>query len=224
MVGPLEHLSINYPLRVVDPYVRHREAFKDLTETLKIAVATLRDRNVPFLLGGSLATWARGGPEPQNDLDLMVKPADADAALQALADAGMRTERPPEEWLYKAWHRDVLIDVIFEPSGLEMTDEVLERGETIPLMAVTTPVMALEDVLVTMLLAIDEHTLDYTRLIAIARALREQVNWSQLRARTSGSPYAKAFFRLVEELGLVSAAGRAHPSGTSRVRVLRPAG
>jgi hypothetical protein len=91
-------------------------------------------------------------------------------------------------------------------------------------MAVTTPVMALEDVLVTMLLAIDEHTLDYTRLIAIARALREQVNWSQLRARTSGSPYAKAFFRLVEELGLVSAAGRAHPSGTSRVRVLRPAG
>jgi hypothetical protein len=189
--------------------MRHRDAFNALIDTMKIAVAALRDADVEFMLGGSMAAWARGGPEPDNDLDLMVKPEHAEAALQALANMGMRTERPPEEWLYKAWQDDVLIDLIFHPSGLELTDEVFERAETISVMAVGMPVMALEDALVTMLYALDEHTLDYSRLLLIARALREQIDWSALRARAAGSPYAKAFLTLVEELGIAPASGRA---------------
>src|SRR5438067_12896184 len=94
--------------------------FDSISATLKVAVAPVRDAGVPFVLGGSLAAWARGGPEPQNDLDLMVKPADAEAALAALQQAGMRPERPPEEWLFKAWHGEVMIDLIFHPSGLAM--------------------------------------------------------------------------------------------------------
>jgi hypothetical protein len=204
--------------------VRHSDSFNALTQTLKVAVAALRDADIGFALGGSLATWARGGPEPQNDLDLMVMPHDADAALQALADAGMRTERPPEEWLYKAWHGDVLIDVIFHPSGLEIDDAVLERADMISVMAVETRVMALEDVLVTMLSAIDEHTLDYSRLIAIARSLREQIDWPRLWARTSGSPFSRAFRTLVEDLEIgPPKAGPSEPS-RSRVRVLRSSG
>jgi hypothetical protein len=196
------------------------ESFTDLTNALKVASAALRDADVPFVLGGSLATWARGGPEPKNDLDLMVKPESAEAALQALADAGMRTERPPEEWLYKAWCGDVLVDVIFHPSGLEVDDAVLARADTIPVMAVATPVMALEDVLVTMICAIDEHTVEFSRLIAIARSLREQIDWARLWARTSGSPYAKAFAVLVGELGIAPRTSVASAPPTSHVRVL----
>jgi hypothetical protein len=172
------------------------------------------------MLGGSLAAWARGGPEPKKDLDLMVKRADADAALSALAAAGMRTERPPEEWLYKAWHEDVLIDVIFGPSGLELTDEVLARADTIPVMSVATPVMKIEDMLVTMLIALDEHCLDYGSLLGIARAVREQIDWPQLRARTTQSPYAKGFFTLVEELGIAPPTRGAQLPGPRRVRVI----
>ena len=51
------------------------------------------------MLGGSVACWARGGPRSQNDVDLIVPPDEAEAALEALEHAGMRTERPPEEWL-----------------------------------------------------------------------------------------------------------------------------
>ncbi len=200
--------------------MRHTESFKALTGTLKVAVATLRDAEIPFVLGGSLASWVRGGPEPRNDLDLMVKPDDAEAVLRKLGEAGMRTERPPEEWLYKAWDGDVLVDVIFEPSGLEMTDEVLQRAEMISVMAVQTPVMALEDVLVTMLCALDEHTLDYSALVAIARSLREQIDWPQLWARTSGSPYARAFATLVAELGIAPGRPAPRAGSPSRVRVL----
>jgi hypothetical protein len=156
----------------------------------------------------------------QNDLDLMVKPEDAEPALRALAGAGMRTEHPPEEWLYKAWHDDVLVDVIFRPSGLEITDDVMARADVIPVSAVATPVMALEDVLVTMLCAIDEHTLDYTRLVAIARSLREQISWPALRARTESSPYARAFFTLVEGLDIAPGTGPGTRAQPPRVRVL----
>jgi len=200
--------------------MRHSEAFEALVDTLKLAVATLRDREIPFMLGGSLAAWARGGPEPQNDLDLMVKPQDADAALKALAEAGMRIERPPEEWLYKAWNGEVLVDLIFRPSGVEITDEVLARAEMISVMALTTPVMALEDALLTMLCALDEHSLDYSALVAIARALREQIDWPTLQARTGSSPYAKALFTLVDALGIAPVRGQVPHPASSRVRVI----
>ena len=38
-----------------------------------------------------------------------------------------------------------------------------------------------------------------------ARALREQIDWDVVRERTEASPFAKAFFTLVESLGVVDA-------------------
>ena len=192
--------------------------FEAIERTLKSAVAALRDEEVPFLLAGSLATWARGGPETRNDLDFIVKPADSERALEALGSAGMKPERPPEEWLFKAWDGDVLVDVIFEPSGLEMTDEVLERGDELHVLGITVPVMSLEDGLTTKLMALDEHELDYSDLLRTVRAVREQVDWPALRRRTAGSPYAAAFFTLVDELGI--AEGGSGSEG-AEVRVLR---
>jgi hypothetical protein len=158
---------------------------------------------------------------PQKDLDLMVKPTDADRALEALAGTGMRIERPPEGWLYKAWYGDVMIDVIFHPAGLEITDEVIERADRLSVMAIDTPVMALEDMLATRLLSLDEHSLDYRGPLAIARALREQIDWPALQARTGDSPFAKAFFTLVHELGIARSGAEQTGPSSARVRVVR---
>jgi hypothetical protein len=189
-------------------------------ESLKKAVAALREAGVPFLLGGSLAVWARGGPETRHDLDFVIKPEDADRALQVLADAGMRVEKPPEEWLHKAWDGDVPVDLIFAPRGLDVTDDVMERGELLHVIGISIPVMAIEDVLATKLMALDEHGLDYTSLLRIARAVREQIHWETLRARTAASPYAKAFFTLCEELDIVPVGARGLRG--AEVRVLTP--
>src|SRR4051794_36501486 len=103
------------------------EFFEPLVATLKRSVAAFREAEVPYLLGGSLAAWARGGPRPENDLDFMVKPADAQRAQEALAAIGMEPEDPPEEWLLKAHDSNgVLVDLIFNPTGLVITDEVIE--------------------------------------------------------------------------------------------------
>jgi hypothetical protein len=202
---------------VSPPEIEH--PFPSIEAALKTAVAALRESGIPFLLGGSLAIWARGGPETRHDLDFVVKPDDAERALAALDEAGMRPETPPEEWLFKAWEGDVLIDLIFKPRGLEVTDELIERGETLHVLGITIPVMSIEDVLTTNLLALHEHELDYTTLIRTARAVREQIDWSYLRAQTRDSPYAAAFFALCEELGIVS---DAHAQRGADVRVLTP--
>jgi len=185
------------------------QPFSEMEASLKKAAAALREAGIPFLLGGSLASWARGGPETTHDLDFMLKPEDADRALEVLAEIGMKVERPPEEWLYKVWDGDVLIDLIFGPSGIRMTDEVIERGETLNVLSMEIKVMSLEDVLTTKLEALTEHSLDYAGILQIARALREQIDWQVVRERTRGSPYAKAFFVLVEELGIAPAAEEA---------------
>jgi Nucleotidyl transferase of unknown function (DUF2204) len=190
----------------------------ELTPTLKRAAAALEREGVPYLLGGSIACWARGAPALARDLDFMVKPEDAERALGALVAAGMRAERPPEQWLLKAWDGDVLVDLIHGPSGLEMDDEVVVRGERLGVAGMWVTVMALEDVMTTMLMALDEHTLDYERLLQIARSLREQIDWEDVRERTAGSPYARAFFTLVEGLGITSRA-EARESTRPRIRV-----
>ena len=59
-----------------------------------------------------------------------------------------------------------------------------------------------EDVLVTKLLAMREHEVDYESVLEVARAVREQIDWDEVRKRTDGSPYAKAFFTLIDELDL----------------------
>ena len=117
----------------------------------------------------------------------------------------MRTARPPEDWLYKAWDGDTLVDVIFHPSGGEVDDAMFERAEVLDVQAVLMQVMSLEDVLTTKLLSMREHEVDYDGVLEIARALREQVDWDAVRERTSESPYARAFFYLAEELDVVTA-------------------
>jgi hypothetical protein len=196
------------------------QPFSDIEHALKRAAAALREAEIPFLLGGSLASWARGGPETRHDLDLMIRPENAERALEALAAAGMKPERPPEEWLLKAWDGDTLVDLIFGPSGLAMTDEVIARGEDLSVLGMEMRVMALEDVLTTKLMALTEHSLRYEGLLRIARALREQVDWDDVRGRTEASPFACAFFVLLEGLGILP--GDRPATRETKVRVVTP--
>jgi predicted nucleotidyltransferase len=189
--------------------VTDADQFEEIKESLKRAAAALQRAEVPFLLGGGLATWVRGGPESDHDLDLLVRRTDADRALEVLAEVGMRPEKPPENWLYKAWDGEVLIDLIFSPSGDEVTDETFERAEEIEVNAVRMQVASLEDVIAAKLLALGEHEADFGPVLEIARAVREQVDWSEVRARTASSPFAKGFFTLAEELEILS--GKAPP-------------
>ena len=187
--------------------------FDELIEAMKTGAGILQQVEIPFVLGGGLAGWARGGPKSEHDVDFLVRPGDADAALEAFARAGFETERPPEGWLFKAWHPNgTLIDLIFSPAGGPITNERIADAPMLEVAALRVHVQPLEELFATKLLALTEQEPDFGDLLELARALREQVDWDTVRARTEASPFAKAFFTLVESLGVVDAtAGDSRP-------------
>lgn len=186
--------------------------FPDLLGTMKRAAATLREAEIDFLLGGGLAIWARGGPPTDHDVDLYVREEDALRALDALVKAGFREDRPPEDWLYKAWDDGILVDLIFRPAGGSIETAHFERATMMEVNAQRLLVASIDDVLVTKLLAMTEQEPDYRSILEVARSLREQVDWNDVEARTKESPFARAFFTLGEGLGIIE-----------RRTVLRPA-
>jgi predicted nucleotidyltransferase len=180
--------------------------FGQLLETMKKSAGVLREADVPFVLGGGLACWARGAPKTEHDVDFLVRPRDAERAQQALAAVGMRAETPPEGWLLKAYDGDVLVDLIFDPQGGPVGDEIFARAEDLEVHATRLKVAALEDVFVQKLLALTEQQPDYSSVLELARSLREQVDWDEVRERTSESPFAKGYFTLLDELQIVPGA------------------
>jgi predicted nucleotidyltransferase len=179
------------------------QEFQRLLDSMKKAAGVLNDAGIAFVLGGGLACWARGGPKTEHDVDLLVKPEDAEQAQGALAQAGMRTERPPEGWLLKAYDDGVLIDLIFAPKGGVIDDAVFGRAEDLEVHAMRLKVAPLEDVIVQKLLALSEQNPEFSSVLELARSLREQVDWDDVRERTKESPFAKAYFTLLDELEIV---------------------
>jgi len=182
------------------------DEFEQILTAMKHGAATLRDAGIPFALAGGLAVYARGGPPTEHDVDFLIREDDVGRALQTLADEGFRSERSPEGWLAKAYFEgDALIDLIFAPNNKpEVVPEMLDRATEVEVFAITMPVMTVTDVLATKLLTLKEHEVDYDSVLEIARTCREQIDWDALRGQTAESPYAKAFFTLVEELGLAA--------------------
>jgi len=177
-----------------------------LLDALKRAAAVLRDHDIDFALAGGFAVYARGGPETDHDVDFVLRREDAEQALNLLVDAGFTAERPPEGWLYKVCDDEgALIDLIFAPNNRpEEVAAILGRADEMEIYAITIKVMSVGDVLASKLRALKEHEVDYDDVLEIARACREQIDWDVLRESTGDSPYASAFFTLVDELGIVS--------------------
>jgi hypothetical protein len=178
------------------------ENLPELVDTMKRACAALDEAGVPAMIGGGLAMWALGGPPTDHDVDFYLREDDAPRALEALAAAGMTPSTPPEGWLLKAHDGDVLVDLIYRPAGGAIGDDHFERARPMELMAQPVLVASIDDVLSTKLNAMSEQEPDFRSVLELARSLREQIDWDFVRAETAGSPFAAAFFTLVEALGI----------------------
>jgi hypothetical protein len=178
----------------------------DLREALKLVATTLKEGGLPFALAGGYALWARGGPEPEHDVDFVVAEDDAARAAEILAAKGLRVEQPPEDWLFKVWVGDAMVDVIFRTNGTSMTRDVLAEVDPIEVESVRMPVLQSTVLMVHKLLALEEHACDLGRVRPVARAVREQVDWEEVRSATADSPFAAAFLVLLERLDVIDPA------------------
>jgi hypothetical protein len=179
----------------------------DLLDAMKRAAEVLRDAGIPFALCGGLAAFARGGVTTDHDVDFLILEDDADRALAALDAAGFRTEHPPEDWLVKAYHGEVLIDLIHRPVDRPVTAEILADVDDLSLAAVMVPVLSGTELLIHSLLRLTAQECDLAPSLLQARAIREQIDFDRVRDQTKGSPYAKAFLFLAEELEIIGSEG-----------------
>jgi hypothetical protein len=81
------------------------------------AVDGLDEAAIPYALIGGIASSGFGRPRWTHDIDILVRPEDAERTLVMLSERGFETERTDTWWIYKGLKSDVLVDVIFRPSG-----------------------------------------------------------------------------------------------------------
>jgi len=175
-----------------------------LERTLVRVCTALRTANVPFAVTGGSGVYARGGPLPEHDVDVLVRPSDVDDAVRALLSVGMRATDAPEDWLRKVYDDAVPVDLIYRPAECPVTHDTLAAAEELHVASVQAPVAPATDIVADKLLSLGAQHCDFGWILPAARALREQIDWVALRARTGHHPYAEAFLLLADRLGISS--------------------
>ncbi|WP_308169861.1 hypothetical protein [Acrocarpospora catenulata] len=172
--------------------------------TLKRAGSGLKEAGVRFALAGGCGGYARGAAPSLHDVDFALVAEDVPLALKTLEGLGFRTERPPEDWLVKAYDPDgVLVDLIFSLGDHPVTDAMIARADPVSVAALSLPVLEATDLVISWLLPLSEHTCDYSGLLPTVRAMREQVDWNKVAAVLAFSPYASTFLVLLERLHVI---------------------
>jgi hypothetical protein len=90
-----------------------------------LALATLSEAQVPFLVGGAYALERYTGIPPHTkDFDIFVRQADSQRAFEALSAAGCETQATFPHWLGKAFCGEDFIDIIFSSgNGIAGVDD-----------------------------------------------------------------------------------------------------
>lgn len=176
---------------------------RNLREALKLVAVTLKQSQAPFALAGGYALWARGGPEPEHDVDFMVAEEDAPRAKDLLAEHGLKVVQPPEDWLFKVFVEDAMVDVIYRANSEPITRERFADVDEIEVESVQMPVLSSTVLMGDKLNALEEHACDLGKIIPAARAVREQVDWDVVRKETEENPFASACLFLLERLEII---------------------
>ncbi|MFW3170649.1 nucleotidyltransferase family protein [Geodermatophilus sp. CPCC 206100] len=178
-----------------------RDEIRDLLK--RVAVA-LKQGDVPFALCGGYAAWVRGAPEPDHDADFLVPAAESERAAKVLAEAGLEVVDPAEDWLTKVVQGNSFVDVLWRTCGYPVEMDLIDRAEELSVLSVHMPVLEATDIVVTKLMALDEHYCDYSRLLPVARALREQVDWARVHRDVQENDFAAVFLILLARLDVVA--------------------
>jgi predicted nucleotidyltransferase len=126
---------------------------------LQEAVDALENAEVRYAFIGGVASATFGRPRWTHDVDLLVRPEDAERALDVLSEAGFATQKTDSFWLYKALKEGVLVDLIFRSTGdIYLDEEMLAQSTRREFKGQKLRVVAPEDLIVIKAVVHDEKT------------------------------------------------------------------
>ncbi len=175
---------------------------RGLREALKTVAVILKEGDAPFALAGGYAIWARGGPEPDHDVDFLIAEEDVGRVAEMLAENDLNVLEPPEDWLFKVFVGDSMVDLLFRVNGEPVARERFDTVDTIEVESVPMPVLSATVLMTDKLNALEEHACDISKVLPSARAVREQVDWDAVAKETRNNDFAVATLFLLKRLGV----------------------
>lgn len=153
------------------------------------ATSSLAEAGIPNVLFGSLATVVLARPrrlEPHEDVDLLIRPPDAEAALAALRQAGFVAGEEDPSWIHKAKRLGVTVDLIHRAGReIHLDEEMLERAVPARVLDVSVRLMPPEDLaVIKAVLHQEARQGDWFDALALVR--RPDLDWDYLVRRARG--------------------------------------
>lgn len=153
------------------------------------AVTVMRESGIPHCFIGGLAATVHGRPRHTKDLDVFVRPEDANRALEAFAADGWATERSNPQWIFKAATEGFLVDLIFMSSDGTVFDPEMERHVRLhDHLGVQIPLAPAEDVIVMKVWAFREDT-PQQWFDCLAMIDTGKIDWGYLVDRVRAKPH-----------------------------------
>lgn len=145
------------------------------------ALAALRAARVPHVVGGGLAIQHYGRLRATKDLDIFIRPQDAESAMNALTAAGFTTMDTDAPWLRKAVRGDAHIDLITVSMGdIELRDEEIDRSLQVDLDGVPMRIFKAEDMLLRKIYLVRDGGPDWLDAFSILEAKGPELDWTLL--------------------------------------------
>lgn len=151
-----------------------------------MALRTLHERGIQFLVGGTFAfTQYTGVVRPTKDLDLFVTQDDLERTLRALRDAGFETSVPFPHWLAKAKNAELAMDLIFSSgNGVARVDADWFRfAAEVPLYGIPVKVSPIEELIWSKSFVMERERFDGADVTHLLRARGHVIDWPRLIAR-----------------------------------------
>jgi hypothetical protein len=130
-------------------------------EVLVEVISALDEAKIEYALMGGIAATALGGHRFTHDIDVFVRQADANRALESLGSKGFDIVRTDPRWLYKGFKHNVMVDIIFKSSGpVFFDDEMYQRSTIANFNGLNVRTLSPEDLLVIKARVLNEHSLN----------------------------------------------------------------
>lgn len=155
--------------------------------TYRRALATVRETDVPFALGGGLAVaFYTGQWRASRDLDIYVLPQDAPSVSAALLDAGLTDyydQNPYDRgWIFRGVKGEAIVDVIWAlANGAGYVERRwLTCGARAHFKDETLPLLAPEEILWSKIHVLQRDRCDWPDLLNLLYTTGPQLDWSHV--------------------------------------------
>jgi hypothetical protein len=149
-------------------------------------LGALAEEGVPVLIGGGFAFSNYTGIQRYTkDLDIFVRPDDAEWTLATIAEAGFRSEMVAPHWLGKAFSDQAFIDIVFSSgNGVAVVDdEWFEHAEAAEVLGTSVRLSPVEEMIWSKAFVLERERFDGADVAHLIRARGKGLDWERLFRR-----------------------------------------